>query len=56
MESENHKIVIGVIGHIDPIFLPDFKRLLEELSYFRLVRFQESDNKLWIVERGGHDE
>jgi len=55
MQNDNHTktIVIGTVGHIEIKKLSDFKKLLESLPYFRLIRFQESNNKLWLVEREG---
>ena len=43
-------VVVGVVGHVFPEHLADFKRLLEDYPYLRLIMFKESDNKLWIVE------
>jgi len=49
-------IVVGVVGHVFPEHLADFKRLLEDYPYLRLIIFKESDNKLWLVEREGNNE
>ena len=55
--SSSKPVIIGIVGHIPPEFLADFKQYIESYSHFRLIRFQESDNKLWIVEQEGlhHD-
>lgn len=50
-EQANRTIIVGVVGHISPGNLSDFRELLESLSYFRLIRFQDSDNKIWLVEQ-----
>jgi len=56
MENSSSKpIVIGVVGHLNPEFLPDFKQLITNYPHFRLIIFKESDNKLWLVEREGID-
>ena len=53
MENSSSKpIIIGIVGHIPPEFSADFKQYIENYSHFRLIRFQESDNKLWIVSQG----
>jgi hypothetical protein len=49
--NQNKPIVVGIVGHIPPEFLADFKNHVEKYSHFRLIRFQESNNKLWIVSR-----
>jgi hypothetical protein len=49
--NKSKPIVVGVIGHICPSYLADFKKYLEEFHHFRLIRFQESNNKLWIVQQ-----
>ena len=54
MENNISKpIIVGIVGHVDPSFLADFKQYIEKYSHFRLIRFQESNNKLWIVQREG---
>lgn len=54
MENNISKpIVIGIVGHLSPFFLADFKQYIEKYPNFRLIIFKESDNKLWIVEREG---
>lgn len=49
----NKPIVVGIVGHIKPSFLADFKKHIERFCNFRHIIFKESDNKLWIVEREG---
>lgn len=51
MENNNRPIVVGIVGHISPEFLADFKHYIEKFSQFRLIIFKESDDKLWIVSR-----
>jgi len=54
MGFNSHKpIVIGIVGHIPAEDLSDFRAYLEAYPNFRMIRFQESDNKLWIVSRDG---
>lgn len=49
--NQNKPIVVGIVGHITPEFLADFKHYVESFSHFRLIIFKESDNKLWLVSR-----
>ena len=52
MNNHNHKpVIVGIVGHLPPEHLNSFKQHIESFPYFRLIRFQESDNKLWIVSR-----
>ena len=55
MDNDQHKIIIvGVIVHCQPEKIPFLKAELENSpNVARLIRFQESDNKLWIVSREG---
>ena len=54
MKNNHSKIlVIGIVGHLPPEFIADFKTYIENYSHFRLIRFQDSNNKLWIVQRDG---
>ena len=52
-KGNSKTIVIGIVGHIPPEFLADFKKHIESYPYFKLVIFKESNNKIWLVERGG---
>jgi hypothetical protein len=49
-------IVVGVVGHVFPEHLADFKQLLEDYPHFRLVIFKESDAKLWLVSQEGNND
>jgi len=49
--NKSKPVIVGVVGHIQPEKLSEFKNTIENLSYFRLIRFEESDSKLWIVSR-----
>ena len=52
MQNNKSKlIVVAVVGHLEPEYLADFKLYIEGYPHFRLIRFQESTNKLWIVQR-----
>lgn len=49
MTNNNSKvIVIGVVGHIQPDKVPEFLHLLQNLSYFRFIRNETSDSKIWL--------
>lgn len=46
----NSIIVVGVIAHVDPKYLADFKHQIENSPYVkRLIILKESNDKLWIV-------
>jgi len=47
-------VIVGLVGHVFPEHLDEFKRLLEDYPYLRLIIFKESDNKLWLS-GGEHD-
>ena len=49
--NSKQPIVVGIVGHLSPEFLTDFKQHIEKFSHFRLIIFKESDDKLWIVSR-----
>lgn len=44
----NQKIVIGVVGHADPLFLGQVKQAIESIPHFRVVFLKESQGKLFI--------
>jgi hypothetical protein len=53
MNTENSKvIIIGVVGHISPDKVTTFLNLLKELPYFRLIRRETSDSKIWLDVEG----
>jgi len=45
-------IVVGIVGHISAEKLTDFKNHVQNFYGFRLIIFKESNNKLWLIERG----
>jgi len=56
MTSNHDKtpVIIGAVLHVLPENIKFLKELLENSPYIeRLIIFKESNNKLWITERGG---
>lgn len=54
MENNSSKvIVVGVVGHIPFDKLIEFEHLLNSLPYFRLIRKETSNDKLWIMKSKG---
>ena len=56
--NNNHykSITFGLIGHIPPYLLDDFKEYLRQYTDFRIIKIVTSDNKLWIVQQQEGDD
>lgn len=57
-ETNNHAdapVVLGLIGHVRPLFLEDVKKEIEKVPHFKLIFSKESSGKLWIVGDEKHD-
>jgi hypothetical protein len=57
MNNNNNSkvIIIGIVAHIQPDKIPEFLELLQNLPYFRLIRKETSDNKIWLQVEGKND-
>jgi len=49
--SNIKSITFGLIGHIPPYLLDDFKEYIRRYPDFRIVKISTSDHKLWIVQQ-----
>ena len=55
--NSNYKsITFGLIGHIPPYLLDDFKEYVRKYPDFRIVKIFTSDHKLWIVTQQQEDD
>jgi len=55
-EDNNNPLVVGFVGHVSIDNLKKFKDMIENTSYFHMVFFKTSSEKLWIKEGGeGND-
>jgi len=56
VSNNSNVIVIGIVGHIQPDKIPEFLHLLQnDLPYFRFIRKETSDNKIWLKVEGRYD-
>jgi len=52
--SNSSVVVVGAILHVKPENLQFLREQLQNSLYVdRLIIFKESNNKLWLTERGG---
>lgn len=50
LKSQNNKVVVGIVGHVSIDDLKDLKHLVENISFFKIIFFKTSSEKLWIKE------
>ena len=44
-------VIVGVVVHLPPEFIADFKNYIESFPHVRIIIYRESNNKLWLIER-----
>ena len=47
---EHNPIVVGVVAHVDPLFLKDFEKIIRRLDFVKVIFIKQSNGKLWLVE------
>jgi len=44
------KLVVGIVGHVSIDDIKELKDTIENISFFNLIFFKTSSEKLWIKE------
>ncbi len=51
MGQDTKPVVFGLIGHIPPYLIDDFKEHLRNYTDFRIIKIVTSEGKLWIMQQ-----
>ena len=52
-EHSDTPIVIGLIAHVNPLYLAQVQKQVESIPHLKIIFYKESSGKLWIVSGEG---